>query len=254
MELYIRDKVAAVTGASEGIGKAIASGLAQEGAKIAISARRKRELDLATEEIRKETGADVLALTGDMSNRLDVEQFINAVTSRWGTIHILVNNVGRSFHIPFAQLSQEDMEAAVRTNIYSAVYCAQLALPFMQQQKWGRIINIASISGKEPNAGIIASNIAKSGAISFSKSLASEVAADGITVNCVCPGRILTAQTKRILTAEQREQMAQTLIPARRFGNPEELAALVVFLASERASYITGTTMLVDGGMARGIF
>jgi 3-oxoacyl-[acyl-carrier protein] reductase len=255
VELNIRDKIAVVTGASEGIGRAIAMGLAREGAKVGISGRRKSELERAAEEIKSSTGNDnVLTVMGDMSVRAEARRFIGEVLNRWGTVHILVNNVGRATLSFFNDLSMEDWKNALQTNLYSTIHCTEATLSHMRAQRWGRIINISSISGKEPGLGLIASNVAKSGVISFSKALALEVAKEGILVNCVCPGRILSAQTVRLHTAEERERIAFAHIPVGRFGEPEEVANLVVFLASERASYITGTTMLVDGGMARGLF
>ena len=250
MELEIKDKVAVVTGASEGLGKAIALGLGQEGARVAISARRSEQLDSAASDIRDQTGADVLAITGDMSAKANVETFIGAVVDKWDTVHVLVNNVGRATRGKFADLSQDEWRDALDANLFSAIYCTELALPLMRRQRWGRIINIAAVSAKEPPVGLLASNVAKSGMLSFSKTLAGE----NITVNSILPGRILTPQLTGWWSVNEIEKIAEAQIPAKRFGSAEELANLVVFMASERASYITGSTIPVDGGMSKGLY
>ncbi|OPY74815.1 MAG: 3-oxoacyl-(acyl-carrier-protein) reductase FabG [Syntrophorhabdus sp. PtaU1.Bin058] len=254
MDLGIEGKVAVITGASEGIGRAIAMRLALEGVKVAICGRRRPEIDRTADEIRETAKTDeVIGFTGDMVDRNDAGTFIEKVIERFATVHILVNNVGRAQRGLFNDLSEEDWHAAFGANLAAAIHCTRASLPYMQKQRWGRVINVASISGKEPTAGIIASNSAKSALISFSKTLAAEVARDGILVNCVCPGRILSAQTVRLHSPEERDRIASSHIPVGRFGEPGEVANLVAFLASECSSYITGTAILVDGGMAKGL-
>lgn len=254
MDLGIRCKVAVVTGASEGIGKAIAAKLALEGAKVAICGRRRTEIDRAVDEIRENSNTnEVIGFRGDMVDKNDVRAFMEKVIERFATVHILVNNVGRAQHGLFNDLSEEDWHAAFGANLAAAIHCTKASLPYMKKQRWGRIINVASMSGKEPTVGTIASNNAKSALISLSKTLAMEVVRDGILVNCVCPGRILSAQTSRLHSPEERDRIASANIPAGRFGEPEEVANLVAFLASECSSYIVGTAILVDGGMAKGL-
>jgi 3-oxoacyl-[acyl-carrier protein] reductase len=254
MDLGIKGKVAVITGASEGIGKVIATKLAFEGAKVAICGRRRTEIDRAVDEIRENShNNEVIGFSGDMVNKNDVRAFMEKVIERFATVHILVNNVGRAQRGLFNDLSEEDWHAAFGANLAAAIHCTKSSLPYMQKQRWGRVINVSSISGKEPTAGIIASNSAKSALISLSKTLALEVARDGVLVNCVCPGRILSAQTLRLHSSEERDRIASAHIPVGRFGEPEEVANLVAFLASECSSYITGTAILVDGGMAKGL-
>ncbi len=254
MDLGIKGKIAVITGASEGIGKAVAAKLASEGAKVAICGRRRTEIDRAADEIRKNANInDVIGFSGDMADKNDVRAFMELVIERFETVHILVNNVGRAQQGLFNDLSEEDWHAAFGVNLAAAVYCTKASLPYMKKQRWGRIINVASMSGKEPTIGTIASNSAKSALISLSKTLAIEVARDGILVNCVCPGRILSAQTSRLHSRDERDRIASANIPAGRFGEPEEVANLVAFLASECSSYIAGTAILVDGGMAKGL-
>lgn len=253
MELELEGKIAMVTGASDGIGKAIATEFAKEGAKVAICARRKGELEKAAETIQRSSENDqLIAMAGDMTDQNDVERFVNSIVDEWKTIHILVNNVGQATRKEFDVLSEEDFAAAFKTNLFSSIFCTNKVLPYMKSQRWGRIVNVSSISGKEPTKGSMASNITKSSVISFSKSLALEVASYGILVNCVCPGRIVSGQTKRMLTSDARNKIAGE-IPLRRFGTPQEVAAMVLFLSSRRASYITGAAVLVDGGFSRGL-
>jgi len=252
MKLGIKDKVAIVTGASEGIGKAIAFGLAKEGVKVAISARRGDVLQETCNEL-KDSGADVLCFPGDMTDSEVVDGLVSKVTAHWGTVHILVNNVGCATKKSFDDLTDQDWQHTIDMNITSTVNCTRSVLPYMKAQSWGRIINISAVSGHEPSIGLFASNVAKSGVNSFTKSLANEVGKSNILVNCVAPGRILTPQLRRIFNDEQIREISDALIPMKRFGKPEEFANLVVFLASEAASYINGTIIPVDGGLSRSI-
>ncbi len=252
MKLGLAKKVAVITGASEGIGKAIAVGLAREGAHIAISARNPEKLNTSCEEI-KALGAEEVCFQGDMTNQATVNKFIDTVIEKWGTVHILVNNVGCATKKPFEEVSDDDWKYTIDMNIYSTVYCTRRVLPYMKAQRWGRVINISAVSGHEPSSGLFASNVAKSGVNSFTKSLANEVGKDNILVNCVAPGRILTPQVTRLFNDEQVQRIANDLIPMKRFGKPEEFANLVVFLASEAASYLNGTIIPVDGGISRSI-
>jgi len=254
MDLLLRDKIAIVTGASEGIGKAIAIGLARENAKVAICARRSDVLSETAAEIRDSTGTDVLAIPTDVTLKEEVKKFIKEVLDRWKTVHILINNVGFAKKALFEELTDAAWHDTFEANIFSALYCTEFVLPVMKQQRWGRIINISAVSGREPSFNLLASNVAKSGVISLTKSLANEVGKYNILVNCVCPGRILTPQISRLYDEKKRQELAQTETPLGRFGTSEELANLVVFLTSERASYITGTTTAVDGGIVKSLY
>lgn len=254
MELGLENKVAIITGGSEGIGKAIALGLAQEKVKVAISGRREKQLANAANEIREKTGASIYAAKANMTHKKEVEIFIGDVLKKWNTVHILVNNVGSATKAFFNELTEKNWRNAMNSNLFSSIYCTEQVLPGMRKQKWGRIINIAAVSGKEPSFNLMASNVAKSGLLSFSKTLASEVAADNILVNCVCPGRILSPQIMRLYSEEERRNIASASIPMKRFGKADELSNLVVFIASERSSFITGTVIPVDGGASRGLY
>ncbi len=252
MNLDIKDKIALVTGASAGLGKAIALSLAREGAKVAISGRRKEVLDETAMKIRNETEAKVLTFVGDMTQKENVTAFVNQVVDDWNTIHILVNNVGQATRGQLDSLSQGDWQQAFEVNLLSAVYCTKQVTPLMKKQKWGRIINISALSGTEPGEELIVSNVVKSGVISFSKTLSRELASDNILVNCVSPGLINSPQNDGYFSQQERE-MAQKAIPLRRFGEPKEFADTVVFLCSERASYVTGINLIVDGGTSHSV-
>ncbi len=254
MNLQVRDKIAVVTGGSEGIGKAVALGLAKEGAKVAISGRRSRRLTEVADEIRAQTAGDVLAVAGDMTARNDVRRFTDMVLERWGTVHVLVNNVGCAVKALFDELTAENWSLSLDANLHSAIFCTERILPAMRKQQWGRIINLAAVSAKQPSPNLMASNAAKSALLGFSKTLAREVAADNILVNCVCPGRVLSAQVLTLFSEPERAAIADTQIPLKRFGTPEEVADLVLFLSSERSSYITGTVIPVDGGITQGLY
>jgi len=252
MNLDIKGKIALVTGGSAGLGKAIAFSLAREGANVAISGRRKEALDETAREIRNKTKAKVLTFVGDMTQKESVTAFVNQVVDDWNTIHILVNNVGQATRGQLDSLCQDDWQQAFEVNLLSAVYCTTQVTPFMKKQKWGRIINISALSGTEPGEELIVSNVLKSGVISFSKTLSRELASDNILVNCVSPGLINSPQNEDYFSPKEREMVIKT-IPLQRFGKPKEFADTVAFLCSERASYVTGINLIVDGGTSHGV-
>jgi len=263
MDLGIRDKVAIVAASSKGLGKAIALGLAEEGVRLTICSRGKESLGKTAEEIRSTTGAEVLAIQADVSKIEDITNIVAETIKRYSTVHILVNNAGGP---PFGNLldfSNDDWQKALELNLLSTINFTKEIIPYMRKQKWGRIINIASVAVKQPIDGLILSNTARAGVIGFAKTVSNEFARDNVLVNNVCPGRILTdriihlaqERTKRDnKTIEDVINSMEQDLPMGRIGKPEELANLVVFLASERASYVTGTTIQVDGGVVKGIF
>lgn len=252
MNLDLKNKTAIVTGASAGLGRAIAFSLAKEGAKIAISGRRKDVLEDTAKELRKQTQASVLTFVGDMTHIEDVTAFVNHIKNEWNMIHILVNNVGQAKRGCLETLCQSDWQHVFEVNLLSAVHCTGQVVPVMKKQKWGRIINISALSGKEPIQELVASNVVKSGLISFSKTLSRELASDNILVNCVSPGLIDSPQNDRYFSPMEKDE-ALSKIPLHRFGTSKELADTVVFFCSERASYITGVNLLVDGGASHSL-
>ncbi len=257
MDLGLAGRVAIVGGASQGIGLAIASALAAEGARLVIWARRNPALDEAAERVRAATGADILTVLGDVREAADHEKVVRAAMGRFGRVDVLVNNDGAP---PLGLLMQFDdaaWERAVRQNLMSVVRMARLCIPSMQERSWGRIINITAVSAKSPIAGFGLSVATWAGLIGYAKTLSREIGEFGITVNTILPGRIDTDLSRRafakqaeIASRDPADFIADAMqrIPLRRIGRPEEIGAVVAFLASEQASYVTGTTLQVDGG------
>jgi 3-oxoacyl-[acyl-carrier protein] reductase len=267
MDLGLKGKVVLVTGASKGIGRAVAEGFAAEGAKVAISARGKEELETAARAISQSSGAEVLPIVADAYSAEDTTRMIGEVVKRFGTIHVLVNNAGGvGAFAPFDELKDEDWLDILTFNVLSAVRATRAALPYMKKQKWGRIINISSESGTQPDAFMPHYNASKAALNSLTKSLSKAYAVDGILVNTVSPAFIMTPLVAGMLEKMAGEQAisveqltAQFLatnrphIELKRPGTSEEVAAAVVFLASQNASFITGTNLRVDGGSVASI-
>ena len=262
MDLGLKDKIAVVGASSKGLGRAIALGLAQEGANVTICARSEDVLEETADDIRKQTGSEVLSVPTDVSQPEQVESLIEKTVSNFGGIDILVNNAGGPRAGRFDDLSVEDYETAVYLNLMSTINLCRAAVPSMRSRGGGRIINLTSVSVKQPVDGLMLSNMARTGVIGFAKTLATELASDKILVNNVCPGIIFTDRIKQLATVRAEEagitfdeaiEKMTGDIPLGRIGDPEEFANMVVFLASERSSYITGTTIQVDGGMVRSL-
>lgn len=261
MDLGLKGKVALVTGASRGIGRAIALALAGEGASVAICSRKEREIRKSEKEIASLHRVRCHAEARDLSRTGDVEAFVEGSVRALGPIDILVNNVGAGINKGFDDLSEKDWQEALEKNLWIALRLCRSVIPMMKKRRGGRIINIAALSGKVPRLGQIGSNVAKAALINLTESLACEMGAYGIRVNAVCPAAILTerwvARVKRV--AEERGQsyeealkeLAGARIPAGRFGAPEDVAALVAFLASEKSDFINGVSIEVDGGAGR---
>ncbi|MEO8125999.1 MAG: SDR family oxidoreductase [Bryobacteraceae bacterium] len=262
MDMGIQGRVAVVAASSTGLGKAVALGLAREGAKLAICGRTKLTLEAAADEIRDATGAEVLARVVDVSVEKQVSDFMADVRHRYGAVDICVANAGGPPSKPFDQTTVAEWEAAVQLNLMSTLFMVREVLPAMRAQKWGRIITITSVAVKQPLEGLVLSNSVRSAVMGLVKSLANECGADNVLVNNVCPGFTATARLKGLagrladaegLSPDEIEARWTTQIPVRRLGTPEEFANLVVFLASERASYINGTSIAVDGGLVKGV-
>jgi 3-oxoacyl-[acyl-carrier protein] reductase len=263
MNLGLKDRVAVVAASSQGLGKAVAQGLAREGAKLALCARTAETLEAAAAEIRTSTGAEVFAETLDVRSSGAVRAFVAATAARFGRIDICVANAGGPPSKLFAETTEEDWRAAAELNLLSAVWFAREALPHMQRQRWGRFIAITSVAAKQPIEGLALSNSVRAGVAGLVKTLSNEYGAHNITVNNVCPGYTATARLVSLAARlAEKEGVEPGQIEERwarntalgRIGTPEEFADLVVFLASERAGYITGTSMAVDGGAIKGIF
>ena len=262
MDLGLKGRVAIVAASSAGLGKAVAMGLAKEGARLAICSRSEARINSAAEHIRQSTGAEVLAQVTDVTHYEQVRALVASTLQRYGRLDVCVANAGGPPAKPFAETTIEDWQTAVNLNFMSTLYFAREVLPLMQKQKWGRLIAITSISAKQPMDGLILSNAVRAGVTGLVKSLSNEYARDNVLVNNVCPGSTRTARVDEIARAlagregaspEAIQQRWASQIPLGRLGTPEEFANLVVFLASERASFITGVSIPVDGGFVKGI-
>ncbi len=254
MDFGLQDRVAIITGASYGIGRAIAENFLREGVKVALCARNREQLDQAARELDSE----VLTIQADMTQLADIEKLFAAAEERFGRLDILVNNAGGTHLSQLLDLPDEAWQENIDANLFSVLRCSRLALPRMREQRWGRIINVSSIFGKQPGGRMIDYNATKAAVISLTKTLADEVAKDNVLVNVVCLGPVWTPlweNAAKIINPEDPDGMiegfAQANIPLGRFGRPEEIASLVTFLASERASFITGAAYDIDGGMVK---
>lgn len=262
MDLGLKDKVALVSGASQGIGRAIALAFAREGAKVSICARGEAQLNEAAEMIRRESGGEVFFMPADMSRAEDVQRFVTRTVEQFRRLDVAVTNAGGPPPGEFMKLTDEDWENAFRLSFLSAMRLTRAAVPHMRQSGGGRVVNITSYSVKEPIVGLVLSNAVRSGVIGLAKTLSRELAKDKILINNVCPGRIDTERARKLNLARAErlkrpvEEISRQMVaevPLGRYGTSEEVADLVVFLASERAGYITGTTIQIDGGLVRGI-
>src|SRR5215469_831537 len=263
MDLGLKDRVAIVAASSTGLGKAVALGLAREGAKLALCARTAQMLDETATEIRGATGVDVFAHATDVTSEAEVHAFVAAAHERFGRVDICVANAGGPPSKSFAETSIEDWRKSAELNLMSTVHLAKETLPLMQARKWGRFIVVTSVSVKQPIDGLILSNSIRAGVSGLVKTLANEYGPYNILVNNVCPGFTATARlldlssalaAKQGVTPKDIEARWASQAPLGRIGQPDEFANVVVFLASERASYVTGTSIAVDGGIVRGIY
>ena len=262
MDLGLKNKVALVAAASRGLGRAVAEELAAEGALLLLCSRREEAINKAAKEIAQTTGAKVLALAADVSEAADVAKLTQFGAERLGRIDILVTNAGGPPAGQFENLSQDQWEAATRLTLFSAVELVRQVLPGMKERRWGRILNITSIAVKQPVDNLILSNSLRAAVTGFARTLANEVAPFGVTVNNIMPGYTRTERVeelaqmmagKQAITPAEFVARWEKEIPMRRLGEPREFAALAAFLVSERASYITGTSIPVDGGWIKSL-
>jgi 3-oxoacyl-[acyl-carrier protein] reductase len=258
MDLGLAGKVALVTAASKGMGKACAMGLAAEGAKVVMCARTESDLKTAAEEVRAKTRAEVLAMPADVTKRDDVTALVNRAASTFGGVDILVANAGGPPRGYFEEMTDEQWQGAFEVSLLSVVRLVRGVLPSMKARRWGRILTIQSVSVKQPIPELLLSNAVRPGVAGMMKTLAGQLGKDGITVNTVCPGKIMTDRFlggQKLSGLSREDYLARAVedVPVRRVGTPEEFANVVVFLASERASYVTGVAVQVDGGLVRGL-
>jgi 3-oxoacyl-[acyl-carrier protein] reductase len=263
MELGLSNKVGLVAAASQGLGKAIATRLAQEGMKLTLCARGEEQLKKTAQEIQKSTHAEMLAIPADVTRHDQIQNLVQKAVARFGSLDVLVTNAGGPSPGRFLELDDTAWEQAFQLTLMSAVRLCREAIPHMQKRHWGRIIHVTSVSVKQPLENLLLSNSLRLAVIGLSKTLANELAVEGITVNAVCPGPMATQRLEELFAAraasrgisvEEMRRIWTKDIPLGRLGQPAELADLVAFLASDNARFITGTAIQVDGGMVKGIF
>jgi 3-oxoacyl-[acyl-carrier protein] reductase len=259
MDLGLRGQTALVAAASRGLGKAVAAAFVAEGAHVAICGRKRDTVQAAAAEL----GSDVLAITADITKTEDVEHFVRAAADRFGRIDILVNNAGGPPVGAFVELTDEQWWQAIGLNLMSAVRLTREVIPHMRRQGGGRILNITSYVVKQPLPNLVLSNAIRLAVVGLGKTLAMELGPDNILVNTVCPGPIGTerlheltrtfASRQNVSVQDAERRMWTDQVPLGRLGRPEEFASAVVFLASPRASFITGTAIQIDGGLVKAV-
>ncbi len=263
MDLKLHNKIALVTAASQGLGKAAAGALAREGATVIICSRKRASIERAAREIREESGgAHVTPFVADVSRAQAIAGLLADVRRKFGTLHVLVNNVGGPPTGDILSMPESDWKNGLESILMSAVRLIRGALPFMIAQRWGRVITITSITAKQPITDLLISSVARPGLLGLTRVLSNRYATKNITFNTILPGLILTQRQEELMAARSKTKrvsaekyMADAVkeIPAGRFGRPDEIGAVIAFLASEQASYVNGANLLVDGGLARGI-
>lgn len=262
MGMELNGRFALVTGGSKGMGRATAAALAAEGCEICLLARDPETLGDAAAAIEKQSGRKILTVAGDVAQAELTPETIEKIVARFGRIDILVNNAGGPPMGSFLDHNAAAWEAALRTNLLSVVGFTRAAAVHMMAN-WGRVINITSTLAKEPTGPMVLSASARAAVLAFSKAVSAELAPHNVTINTVCPGGVLTDRLVRLIEAgaarenvsyDEQLQASQSLIPMDRFAAPEEVADVIVFLASERGGYVTGTSLMVDGALTKSVF
>jgi NAD(P)-dependent dehydrogenase (short-subunit alcohol dehydrogenase family) len=252
MDLGLKGKVAVITGASDGIGRAAARIFAREGAHVAICARGKERLQAVVDEIEK-SGGKAWGMAADMSTAEGTKKFIEGVVAQFGKLDILVNNAGSSIRGPFLEVTDEQYQGDLDLKVFGAIRCARLAIPHMKKQGGGRIVNITTVGGKQPGAGTMPTTLSRAAGMVVTKALSKEFAKDNILVNTVCIGLIKSGQHDKRATAagtpfnEHYAKLGKD-VPLGRVGEAEEAGNVIVFLCSAAASFVTGTSVNIDGG------
>ena len=259
MDLGLNNKIALITAASQGLGKASALSIANEGATVIICSRDKEKISKSAKEIKDKSGSEVISFQADLRNERDISKMVESIIKKYGRIDILVNNTGGPKAGFFDEINDDDWLKTFESTFLSAVRLTRHVLPSMKRNKWGRIINISSVSAKQPIDNLILSNGIRMSVHGWAKTLSNQIASENILINNVCPGFTKTERVQALVSKQAKDldvsedQVVNTIsssIPAKRVGKPEELADLVTFLASEKSSYITGQSIAVDGGVS----
>jgi 3-oxoacyl-[acyl-carrier protein] reductase len=261
MDLGLKNKVAIVSAASQGLGFASARALADEGVAVVICSRKKKSIESAAKEIRRITRGSVLAVAGDVTKEGDIRRIVETAVREFGTVHIMVNNTGGPPIGEFETLNETAWADGMNLLLLSMVRFTRAVLPYMQKQSWGRVITITSIAAKQPVNDLVISSTLRPGLHALTKLLSNQYASSNVLFNTVVPGFILTKRQEEIIESRAHQENSSITeqlhkitsgVPLRRMGTPDEVAAVVTFLASEQASYITGTSIGVDGGLLKG--
>jgi 3-oxoacyl-[acyl-carrier protein] reductase len=264
MDLGIRGRSAIVTGGSRGIGRETARQFLEEGVRVTICGRNADTLHRTRDELAKATGGEIQAVVADMTKEADIARLVDSARERHGTVDILVNNAGQMYSGRYAVMTDEGLKQQFETKIFGFLRAIRLVYPMMKAQRWGRIVNIIGGAGKEPDPYMFGSGITNSGLLNITKSLSTEFGEDNVLVNAVCPGWVDTNLWRRnaqgladelgAKSEEEARRQAARKNSLNRFGKPEELANAIVFLCSERASYITGVSLNLDGGRLKSLW
>jgi 3-oxoacyl-[acyl-carrier protein] reductase len=264
MDMGIKGRAAIVTGGSRGIGRETARQFLEEGARVMICGRNAETLERTRAELAKLTGGEIHATVADMTKEADIARLVDAAKQRFGTVDILVNNAGQMYSGRFAVMNDAGLKEQLDTKLFGFLRAIRLVYPIMKAQRWGRIVNLIGGAGKEPDPYMFGSGITNSALLNITKSLSTEFGEDGVHVNAVCPGWVDTNLWQRnaqglaaelnTKSEEEARRLAARKNSLNRFGKPEELANAIVFLCSERASYITGVSLNLDGGRLKGLW
>ena len=264
MDLGIKGRAAIVTGASRGIGRETARQFLEEGVRVMICGRNAETVEKTRDELARKTGGEVHAVVADMTKEADIAKLVDAAKQKFGAVDILINNAGQMYSGRFAAMTDTGLKEQFETKIFGFLRAIRLVYPIMKAQKWGRIVNIIGGAGKEPDPYMFGSGITNSGLLNITKSLSAEFGEDNVLVNAVCPGWVATnlwqrnaqglQQELQVKTEEEARRLAARKNSLNRFGKPEELANAIVFLCSERSSYITGVSLNLDGGRLKGLW
>jgi 3-oxoacyl-[acyl-carrier protein] reductase len=264
MDLGIKGKAAVVTGASRGIGRETARQFLEEGVRVVICGRNAETLERTRAELAQQTGGEIHAVVADMTKPADIARLIETATQKLGGIDILINNAGQMYSGRFAVMTDEGLKEQLETKLFGFLRAIRLVYPQMKAKRWGRIVNLIGGAGKEPDPYMFGSGITNSGLLNITKSLSTEFGEDNVLVNAVCPGWVATNLWQRnaqglqeelgVKSEEEARRLAARKNSLGRFGKPEELANAIVFLCSERASYITGVSLNLDGGRLKGLW